>query len=270
MLGKLFRHEFRANGRIFLALYAAFIGITLINKLFWVIETSNVITEIFRGFITVLYVVSIVAIAVLTFILIVYRFYNNLLKDEGYLSFTLPVKTSQHIIAKLLVSFIFVVFSVIIIVASLFIMGVGAGLVAKIAEFLEQVRLIFTLYSGSLRFVAEAAVLCIVAVVYLILMLYASLSVGQLFMKHKLGGAVLGFVGLYVISQIISSVLMAILFFGNEKYMEIARYGDAATPYMVLDMLNVIFLVVIIFQIVLSVAYYLVTNLILSKKLNLE
>lgn len=270
MLGKLFRHEFRACGRVFLALYAAFIVITLVNKIFWVVDADNMVTDMIRGFVTFLYAVSAAAVVIMTFVLIVYRFYNNLLKDEGYLSFTLPVTVSQHIIAKLIVSFLFIVFSFIVMIASILIMAAEAGFMDMFREFVEQLRLLFTLYSGSLRFVIELGVLAVVAAVYLILMLYASLSLGQLFTKHKLGGAVLGFVGFYIVAQIIASIIMAILFFNNRSYFEMADSMDAADMYRAFDMLNGLFLVIIGLELVLGIVYYLLTRFILSKKLNLE
>ena len=40
----------------------------------------------------------------LTLVLMVYRFYKNLMTDEGYLMFTLPVSRSQLIWSKLMVA----------------------------------------------------------------------------------------------------------------------------------------------------------------------
>ena len=48
------------------------------------------------------YVVLIISISAITLIIMVQRFYKNLLGDEGYLMFTLPVKTWQNVLNKLI------------------------------------------------------------------------------------------------------------------------------------------------------------------------
>ena len=48
----------------------------------------------------------VLAAILLTIYLLVERFYHNLLGNEGYLMFALPVSTSEHIIAKILTALI--------------------------------------------------------------------------------------------------------------------------------------------------------------------
>lgn len=48
-----------------------------------------------------LYAMFLCAVVVITFIVILLRFYKNLLQNEGYLMNMLPVKSWQHITAKL-------------------------------------------------------------------------------------------------------------------------------------------------------------------------
>ena len=49
----------------------------------------------------------IVGLSVLSVVVVVVRFYQNLISDEGYLSFTLPVTAAQHIAAKLAAGILF-------------------------------------------------------------------------------------------------------------------------------------------------------------------
>jgi hypothetical protein len=47
----------------------------------------------------------------MTLIVLIQRFYKNLLGDEGYLMFTLPVQSWSHILSKLAVSMLWTVVS---------------------------------------------------------------------------------------------------------------------------------------------------------------
>ena len=47
-------------------------------------------------------IIGIVAFSILSYILLYVRFYKNFFTDEGYLTFTLPVKRSQLLNSKLI------------------------------------------------------------------------------------------------------------------------------------------------------------------------
>lgn len=114
MLGKLFKHEFKATGRHFIIIYSVFFLITLFNKLFLEISVpSNRFFSYFQNIFMIFYVIMCAAIFIITSVLVVYRFYKNLMCDEGYLMFTLPVTIEEHIIVKMITSFVWMVLSTI-------------------------------------------------------------------------------------------------------------------------------------------------------------
>ena len=100
MLSKLLRHEFRATGRIMLPVYALLLvscgGCTLFGRLLGRYPESTVLSVVQTVFAT-LFGVTTFGMLLLTLVLMVYRFYKNLMTDEGYLMFTLPVSRSQLI-----------------------------------------------------------------------------------------------------------------------------------------------------------------------------
>ena len=104
MLGKLMKYEFRATAIYFLPIYAMLI---LVSGLRYAV---SLITEKFSGSYPVFstfglsaaYFLLAFGLAVTTFVVIIIRFYKNLLGAEGYLMFTLPVSISQNILAKLI------------------------------------------------------------------------------------------------------------------------------------------------------------------------
>ena len=115
MLGKLLKHEFRATGRILLPLMGAVIVLALLANGSMTMLANGMADSSaaakFTGLrillilIVVMFFIGIVTMAVMTVVLMVSRFYRNLLKDEGYLMFTLPVSTHELVWAKLIVSF---------------------------------------------------------------------------------------------------------------------------------------------------------------------
>ena len=112
MLSKLLRHEFRATGRIMLPVYALLLvscgGCTLFGRLLGRYPESTVLSVVQTVFAT-LFGVTTFGMLLLTLVLMVYRFYKNLMTDEGYLMFTLPVSRSQLIWSKLLVALVWAV-----------------------------------------------------------------------------------------------------------------------------------------------------------------
>ena len=109
MLGRLLKHEFRATGRIMLPLIAAELLVSVLAGL----SVRGLARMQSMSFLHTLYIMTLVvfglglfAIAVVAFVLMIQRFYKSLLRDEGYLSMTLPVTVDAHIWAKLLTSFV--------------------------------------------------------------------------------------------------------------------------------------------------------------------
>ena len=99
MLGKLMKHEFRATRRVMLPLYlillvtavaANFSTRMLFDSRHWALTTLGTLLVISFG-------VAVAGVCVMSVLLMVQRFYKNLLQDEGYLMFTLPVSVHQHI-----------------------------------------------------------------------------------------------------------------------------------------------------------------------------
>ena len=107
MLSKLLKYEFRATGRIMLPVYALLLvtagGTSVTGSLMGRYPESTVLS-IFRTLFMTLFAFTTFGVLLLTLVLMVYRFYKNLMTDEGYLMFTLPVSRSQLIWSKLIVS----------------------------------------------------------------------------------------------------------------------------------------------------------------------
>lgn len=127
MLGKLMKYEFKATSRMLLPINGAMLLFALINRLFMELnffQTGNMAISALATVMAVMYVMVIIAAFVITLIVIIQRFYKNLLTDEGYLMFTLPVKAHSHITSKGIVAFVWYLASFVVCALSIFILVV--------------------------------------------------------------------------------------------------------------------------------------------------
>lgn len=261
MLGKLIKHEFNATGRIFLPIYLILLILSLVNRLLISIDITSKPLSILRGFSIAAYTLTIIATLVVTFVIMIIRFYKNLMSDEGYLMFTLPVKPSRLIASKFIVSSLWNIASVIIVCCSLLLM-LGTS---------ENIQLIRDLFSFALKdlkagfgskyflLMAELLVMMILSMIQQIMLIYVSIAIGHLFNGHKLIGSFLSYIGITTIIQVFIIIILIIW----------ARLAGTT-----LDALEAIpqqvFPFGIIFSIICSSLFYCVTNYIFNRKLNLE
>lgn len=109
MLGKLMKHEFRATARRMLPLFLVVVLLSCFLRISTaVIDHSTrslpTILHMLNALLWVLFVLLLIGCVVFAVVVMVNRFYKNLLTDEGYLMFTLPVSIHKLLWSKLLVS----------------------------------------------------------------------------------------------------------------------------------------------------------------------
>ncbi len=269
MLKKLLKYEFIATGRIFLPLYGALIVVAFLQKIFFDLnfgDIGSVSLSILVGAIPVLFSALIVAVIVATFIMMIMRFYKNLLSNEGYLMFTLPVSVSKLIWSKLIVIFVWVILSCIvgILAFSIIFLGVTdfAIMFSNAGEVLRELnrqQLWIPLF--------ECVILGSAVLVSFILSVYLSMSVGQLSDKHKKLCAIGAYIGLNII---VNNVLLAVFVeaasgpLGEMVYMGIFENLSEVQSF------NLVMLGFILLYVILCAVYFILTKIILTKKLNLE
>ena len=107
MVGKLIKHEFRATARVMLLVYAALAAsAVLANLSLRFTQVDNMFLRIVFGLFVAVFVVGVIAAVVVTAVVMIMRFYQSLLKNQGYLMHTLPVSAHAHIWSKLIVSLV--------------------------------------------------------------------------------------------------------------------------------------------------------------------
>lgn len=254
----------KATGRIFLPLFLALLMFAGITRFISVISPEKWSTP--AAISMAIYIIIMVGMFVMTCIMMIQRFYRNLLSEEGYLMLTLPVKPWKHIVTKLLVSMLWIVASGIAALISILIIALQKGdltrIIVESAAFFQHVyqRLGASVYLYSI----EIIIGILISLASAILIVYASIAIGHLFSQHKMLASFGAFILLNTISQILFMLLTS----------EIANFCNIhVSSKDFISMQSVIQQVIaygIVFTGLLCAAYFAVTNHILSKRLNLE
>ncbi|MDO4554621.1 MAG: hypothetical protein Q4B70_05685 [Lachnospiraceae bacterium] len=279
MLSKLIGQEFKVTSRYFVPLYICLGVITLLLKLSLTLTignntvfysgSSNTVTEIINVLLIMLYVIILIGIVLLTYFIIIRRFYTNMFSDEGYLMFTLPVTTGQLLNSKLIVAFIWQFLMIPATLLSFFILFVNTDIIKAMPQFFSQLSLeLHTLQISGFSIgliIVELIAAVIVQLLGLVLMCYLSITLGQhLWAEHRLIGSILAFLGIYTVESLISS--FAGIFIGNALVSSayILTAADAFSYF------NRVLPLTILSNIILVIIYYVVTHYMLNKKLNLN
>ena len=234
MLKKLFKHDFRALSRTLFPLQIGILGgglvATILSALSIRLSESSWAgangSNLLKGLLmavsvtsAVLIGVAIMASLIVTLIFICYHFYRSFLSDEGYLTFTLPVKTSDLLWSKLFAGMLWMLINGVVVMIALLIFSVFGTTTNTLInmEVLNAFRTFFTdllpqaaQYISIPLMIVEVVVISILALAAQLLQVYFAIIVGgQVAKKHR----ILAAIGMYLLINmgvgIVSSVLAA-------------------------------------------------------------
>jgi hypothetical protein len=262
MLGKLIKYELKATSRIMLPMYALLFVLALINKVFIIINLDSMKVPMIIAM--TVYGFLFVAIFIMTLVVTIQRFNKNLLTDEGYLSFTLPVQVHSHVDCKMIVSLIWFVLSGIVAVASLIVMAIDRNALMNwqrfIAECADAFRQIGA-HGGILTL--EMILLLLLSVLYFTVRIYVAMTIGNMSSKHKLLAGVGVYLGCGIVERIVAVSP------GSNGWAESLLEG-AKTIQAGVHAAETFMLLIILYTLLFGAIYYVLTNWILKNKLNLE
>ena len=274
MLRKLMKHEFRATGHIMLPLFLILL-VTAVGANFSVrgmLDTGSRFLNVLGALLVMAFVIAIMGVCVMSMVVMVQRFYKNLLQDEGYVMMTLPVSVHQHIWSKLIVSAVWFALTLVVVCLACLIMAFDVELVQQIAAgfrelFQEIYRNLSTYYAiNGTAIVAEFLVLCFVGCCAMCLQFYAALAIGHSFPNHKMAWSVLWFFLIQFIMQFLGGMGIMLL---DESWFHHLLLGwtdnISAMASVHLGMVTVI-----LGEVVYGAVFYILTTYFLKKRLNLE
>ena len=277
MLRKLIKYDILADykryGIVFAAMFLFSFLLMALDRLTQVFK-GNRFFEIMMIICAILFMAAFIVMFTMIMVIATIRFYKNLVRDEGYLMHTLPVPTWQLIIAKFITMYIWSAAAVIV-------TGICLGIVSgeplwlfklDIGWEILEAAFVEDTINGTPEQLRNFFLVCGVVIVlspgFMMLHIYMSLALGNLVHTHKLGMAVLMFFALYVVEQLLSGVFMLFMSADMVTYLtdiEAVVPFEAGYKYM---MTSLIFSIV--YTIILMVVFFIGSERIFSKKLNLE
>ena len=267
MLGKLIKYEFRATAIYFLPIYVVLV---LVSGLRYVVSLisqkfSNGFSA-FSGFsLSAIYLLLALGLAITTFIVIIIRFYKNLLGTEGYLMFTLPVSVEQNILAKLIPSVVWFFGSCVL---GMLTIAPAMGL-----RFNDNPFTMFTgIRLGDVPEILLAVLMVIGSIAGTFLFYYLCMCIGQMFNSHRF----LVSAGAYIVIQTVLQILgIAFIWICASSFSSQAFVAWLSNAFAFLDKIpsgSLIYLFLIAANILsygIAAALFFIDSAILRKRLNL-
>ena len=274
MLRKLLKHEFRATARIMLPLFGllvlASVGANLSIR--GMLDSDSTFLSTLGTILIMLFTVAIVAVGIVAFILMINRFYKNLLQDEGYVMMTLPVSIHQQIWSKLIVSTVWFAATVAVIGLACFIMAADIRFIGELWQGLGDLTAYVVrsnhldLVANGAAFCAELLILCIAGAIALCLRFYSAMAIGFSFPNHKGLLSVAAYMVTDVAVQIFGFSGISLL---NDSWLHRLLLGWEPNVSAAAGMHLSMWLLILL-EIIYAAVFYFLTVYFLQKHLNLE
>ena len=270
MLTKLLKYDFKSMFKLFLPLWGVLLVVSAINRLFFgsPMDTDHVVGLV-NSLMVLLYVLLIVAVMVVTTVIIIVRFYQGLLKDEGYLMFTIPVHPWQLITSKLLSALVISLLSSVMAMASVAIIASFPGMFELLGKAMD---LAVQEVPNFIPMVILLVISFFVGLICSISQVYASMALGHLAGSHRVGFSVLAFIVLNMAWSTVSTIIGLFGYGDITSSLVTITAGSQAT--LNVDGFSNLMLLSTVWSIALNlvrcVVHFVLTNYILSRRLNLE
>lgn len=277
MLRKLLKHEFRASGRIMLPLYLIVLltaaGVNLSIRL-GISNSGSTPAILLSALALLLFAAALIGVCVMVMILMVQRFYKNLLCDEGYIMLTLPVSVHQHIFSKLIASTAWLAATALVVLLGILLASFDFPVVAAFAKglrfFARQLEYLKLLQAADLTLLtAEGGALALLSAAVTCLQFYAAMAIGHSFSEKK----ILLSVVFYFALQMAMQALLSLCALGSTallltKLTEGIHFDLSGRAWM--DYVHAIAGLTALITVIQGAVYYLLTAFMLKRRLNLE
>lgn len=278
MFGKLLKYDLRAVFKYWwmaavLSVGCALTAGTCINVLTaerfdggYLVYTAAILGAVFS-------VIGIIILPLMNQVLIYARIYKHFFTDEGYLTFTLPVKKHELLNSKLLMALIFnLATGALLIIDILMVLLVGIP-----GEFLSSsfwgdiLSVIASVVGGcgvgfTALYAVELLLLSISGMLFSVLLPFICLTVACLVArKHKVFTAIAIY---YVANSVISGISQTLVL--NESTLTLLGVYDFAEPVRAYTAIAMVLLILVGGSAAMTCGAYILENYLLDKKLNLD
>lgn len=278
MLGKLIKQEFRATRRVMLPLVAAVLllaGLAGYSAIMLNGEVDYKILDVLFLIIELGFVFSVFGICAVCFVMMIQRFYKNLLGQEGYLMFTLPVSVDALVWAKLIVSCVWFVVTGFAVVLAIILLGVVSAAFAFDVETISRlwggiVDLVKLIGGGHIAgYVVELVVMFFVASCTTCLQFYLAMAIGQCFANRKVFRSIVAFFAVSIVMSMLTTLGGSFIISFNPSTLLDPFLSGMPNVAAAKTSVHLVFVGMAALCAVQGAIYYIPTTLLLKKKLNL-
>lgn len=269
MVNKLFKHELNSYLRVVLPMHMVLIGVALLGRFVQLFDNDSTAYNIVFWSSVVVFCVGVVACILLTLVFGIRRFYTNLFTSEGYLSFTLPVTSTQHILVKNIVAVVSQVASLIMILFATCVITLGDVCVELFKAGGYLLKFFYREFDyHTILYIVEFIIALFVALCATYMLYYACIALGQRAKKNRVAAAVGVFFIYYLIMQVLATVFIIIVsvFYEQLHIEQILEYLETHPIFTV----HLALCGTIVVDSLLWLLYYAITKSTIKNKLNLE
>lgn len=260
MLGKVLKYDLKALCRYLIPLYAVLFGLGIMIRLLGFFDNVSIIAIICGLMIVALVVLSCLSF-VLNGIFSVKYYLENLFKDEGYLTHTLPVKKGTLLFSKVLASLVTISMTALVLIISLIVAFYQKGLFVEVVKVLNLSIYGMTVY----EFLLFMIVYGVIGYIVTILMVYAAIAIGYSRSSNKLVSSVVWGLIFYFVMEFLYLGLLGIIMIINPTF--ISNLDNSV--FMMKDLIT-FFSIFMVFTALIGGVYYYISYRFMDKKLNLE
>ena len=282
-IGKVIKYDFKHSSRRLLPLYAALLVLGLLTGLFaepvgnsnmeaslngnryeWHMSSSdaNLSREMMFALLIMAFMVLSITTIVMTVASISRRFSQSMLEDEAYLNLSLPVTMGEHLWGKFIMAFGWMFCCCIITSLSgllCFIRMDLPSIFRQISESLPGLKDSLAYYGMSIgRIIGLTIMMSIAFAFFIITLIFVVNAISHLFKKSK---GFVKFITVVVLFWINGWLFKLVPKFNTRDFDVMQKVGSAFTASMCIFALILLLI---------SAAYFAVTQYIFTKKLNLE
>lgn len=256
MFSKLLKNDLSQMGSRIYPLYLIILGLAFFAKAMNILSTHIGAFQMIYGFTVMAWVCSIIICLVYTFFVAIQIFYRKNLRDEGYLTHTLPVTKTSIVSSMFITAIIYTIITVLIIMLSVMITFYTPGI---FHDFYNAIQTTW----NSLNILT--VIIMVLSYMQLLSSIYCALSIGHSFSSNKLAYSVVFWVVIYVISQILNVIGILIL-----ASIQPEIFYETYNEQIGMNFAYGTFITSIITNSIMLTGTYITTIMMLKRRLNLE
>lgn len=267
MLGNLLKFDLKYGMKVFLLLHGILIILSLLGRFLFLDQLSFIDPDAALVSNIALFVSAMVfllmAVCFCTWLIIAFRFYRNLFTGEGYLTWTLPASSVQHLWSKIISGSILYLLDCIIVGGCVLLLVTGSNVTEAYSVIAPEVNSELGMTLST--FALFLFIIMLISGPVSVIQTYFCIVIGQLFPAHR----VLGAIAAYFISSFTIQILSFGLQIGTGLFPEYILIGQTGASDQVGTYLFMMMGYSTVMMIVIAVLEYIVIHYIMKKKINL-